>query len=270
MDPDRPGWPEDDRSGTASGAASDPASGSSRDGEPEPPPVPQEHASGSLLDPPTGAPHVVASVAPGPHRSPGEDRWGLRALALMLALTVGLVGGVAASELLDPLQLIRGTVVDDDEQDAAMVALLEDVVRTEGVMLDFNEVVAERLEGARGEEEALAIVARAAASGVGGLEALRPLIVDGAGGPEVEEVRTVYLPHLDSWIEYLSAIADEPLLLFDRDDQQPYILRINATADAFRIALEELLERGPSAPAARLAERILDDGFRSDGPDPTV
>ena len=228
--------------------------------EPGPPPTPREDPPGEPL-----APAARASAG-------SRGRRTLRALSMLLAVAVAFGAGAVAAERLDlrlPLSAPEDAV-DDVEQDAAMVGLLEDVVRTEGVMLAFNDAVAERLEGARDEEEALAIVGRAAASGVGGLEALRPLIVEREGGASVDEVRTVYLPHLDSWIDYLSAIADEPGLLFTRDDQQPYILLINATADAFRIALEDLLERGPSARVAELADRILDDGFRTEGPEPAV
>ena len=243
--------------------------------EPGPPPVPREDPAGPPLGPPLGppqgAPHVASSVASPPRASRRSGGRGvLRGLGVLLGVAVAFAAGVVTAERVDLPVALRDAPPSDVEQDAAMVALLEDVVRTEGVMLTFNDVVAERLEGARGEEEALAIVGRAAASGVGGLEALRPLIVGREGGASVDEVRAVYLPHLDSWVDYLAAIADEPGLLFTRDDQQPYILLINATADAFRIALEDLLERGPSPRVAELAERILDDGFRTEGPEPTL
>jgi hypothetical protein len=83
---------------------------------------------------------------------------------------------------------------------------------------------------------------------------------------------SAYLPHLDSWIDYLAAVAEEPALLFSRDEQQPYILRINATAEAFAVwRSRTLLADGPLHPSiADLAERILDDGFRGGGPDPSV
>ena len=231
--------------------------------EPGPPPAPRERAGEQLH----GAAHVGSTVAPAP-RAPRSRRSVVRrALNLLLAVAVGLATGVT----IERLELLPSSEQAElSDEDVAMVALLEDVVRTEGVMLAFNDVVAERLAEAPDEETALAIVGRAAASGVGGLEALRPLIVDRQGGPAVDEVRTVYLPHLDSWVDYLSAIADEPGLLFTGDDQQPYILLINATADAFRIALEDLLDRAPAVRVAELAERILDDGFRTEGPEPTL
>ena len=254
MGPDRPTSPVDGPSGD----------------EPGPPPAPGDRSHGAPLGPPVDASHLGTSVAPSPRASRRSS--GSRVLRAVVALLV-VAGAFAAGVAVERLELVAPApdrAADDVEQDVAMVALLEDVVRSEGVMLAFNDVVAERLAEARGEDEALAIVGRAAASGVGGLETLRPLIVAREGGPTVDEVRNVYLPHLDSWIDYLSAIADEPGLLFTRDDQQPYILLINATADAFRIALEDLVERGPSARIAELAERILDDGFRTEGPEPTL
>jgi len=166
--------------------------------------------------------------------------------------------------------VLRSPAALEAERDSELIGLLEDIVRTEGVMLAFNDEVSERLDGVQDEAAALAAIAEAAGEGTEGLRALRPLIVARSGGPRVEDVRTIYLPHLDSWIDYLAALAEDPGLLFTSGPQQPYLLLINSTAEAFRDALEELLESGPSERAAELAERILDDGFRSEGPDPTI
>jgi hypothetical protein len=234
--------------------------GPAPDAEPGPPPAPAGDlaSSGSSV-----------TVAPARRR-----RSPLGAAVMLVALVVaaggGFVGGLYASDRIAVPEVLRDRAVVEAEQDAALVALLEDIIRTEGVMLAFNEAVGERIEGLDDRDAALAIVAEEASASVGGLRSLRPIVVDRTGGARVDEVRTVYLPHLDSWIDYLAALAEEPGLLFTRDEQQPYILLINATADAFRIALEDLIEAGPSARAAELAERILDDGFRSEGPDPTV
>lgn len=239
--------------------ASDPAGPFDLHGEPEPPPNPVE-----------SAPRAADAVDAGPASPPSRrSRPIVRAVVAVTALAAAFVAGVFANE--QGLGRATGgvsTVADDDA--TAIVLLLEDVVRTEGVMLTFNDVVGEGLEGARAEEEALAVVARAAAAGAGGLEALRPIIVERDGGAPVEGVRTAYLPHLDAWVDYLAALAIDPTLLFDRDGQQPFILLINATAEEFRISLETLLVEGTSDRAAALAERILDDGFRTEGPEPTV
>lgn len=212
----------------------------------------------------------VPTIAPAARPRGRGRRAAVVAVALLLVAGAGFVGGLATSDRIDVPGPLRDRAALEAERDVELVGLLEEIVRTEGVMLTFNEVVGERIGRSSSEAEALAAVAEAAASGVGGLEALRPLIVDRTDGGWVDDVRTAYLPHLDSWIEYLAALAAEPAVLFDRDDQQPYILRINATADVFRLALEELLTAGPSARAGELAERILDDGFRTEGPEPNV
>ena len=250
---------DDEQGEIAVVGASGPAGPFDLHGEPEPPPNPVE-----------SAPRAADAVDAGPASPPPRRSRPIgRAVVAVTALAAAFVAGVFATE--QGLGRATGggsTVADDDA--TAIVLLLEDVVRTEGVMLTFNDVVGEGLEGARAEEEALAIVARAAAAGAGGLEALRPIIVERDGGAPVEGVRTAYLPHLDAWVDYLAALAIDPTLLFDRDGQQPFILLINATADEFRISLETLLAEGTSDRAAALAERILDDGFRTDGPEPTV
>ena len=215
------------------------------------------------------APRAVAPQAP---RS-GRARRGraLRiGLLIVLAAGGGFLAGLAASDLVTVPDVLRGRAALEAEHGVELVGLLEDIIRTEAVMLAFNDELEERLEGAADEASALRSIAAAASEGVEGLEALRPSIVERTGGDRVAEVRTVYLPHLDSWIDYLAALAERPEMLLRGTEQQPYILRINATADAFRIALEGLIASGPAGEVAELAERILDDGFRSEGPAPTL
>jgi hypothetical protein len=240
--------------------------------EPEPEAEPEPELEPG--PPPAPAPDL-APLGSSVSVAPGRRRRSLLGAAVTFVMVVaaaggGFVGGLYASDRIVVPEVLRDSGVLAAEQDAALVALLEDIIRTEGVMLAFNDAVGKRIEGLEDREAALAVVAEEAAAGVGGLRSLRPIVVDRTGGARVDDVRTVYLPHLDSWIDYLAALAEEPQLLFTRDEQQPYLLLINATAEAFRIALEELLEAGPSVRAAELAERILDDGFRSEGPDPTV
>jgi hypothetical protein len=233
--------------------------------EPGPPPVPRDPDHG----PPEHAPRELSapgvSVAPARRRS----RLGVT-VAVLVSLAVGFVAGLAASDVITVPEALRLPAALEAEQDAELIGLLEDIVRTEGVMLAFNDEVSERLDGVQEEAAALAAIAEAAGEGAERLRRLRPIIVAREGGARVADVRTVYLPHLDSWIDYLAALADDPELLFAREPQQPYLLLINSTAQAFRDVLEELLLGGSSPQAAELAERILDDGFRSEGPEPTV
>jgi hypothetical protein len=240
--------------------------------EPEAQPAPE---SAPEPGPPPAPAADLAPLGPSVSVAPGRRRRSLLGAALTVVMVVaaaggGFVGGLYASDRVVVPEVLRDRAVLAAEQDAALVVLLEDIIRTEGVMLAFNDAVGKRIEGLADREAALAAIAEEASAGVGGLRSLRPIVVDRTGGARVDAVRTVYLPHLDSWIDYLAALAEEPGLLFTRDEQQPYLLLINATADAFRVALEELIEAGPSARASELAERILDDGFRSEGPEPTV
>jgi hypothetical protein len=185
-----------------------------------------------------------------------------------IALVVGIVGLVAglgfAATVSAPDLPWRGSTVTQSERDAALVELLEGIVASESIMLRFNDEVGERLDGVTDESTALRGIAEAAAAGAEGLRAARPSLVAQSGDGAVDDVRTAYVPHLDSWIEYLAALAERPVLLFSRDDQQPYLLLINATAEAFAESLELLLADDPSPAVAELAERILDDGFRSE------
>jgi hypothetical protein len=158
----------------------------------------------------------------------------------------------------------RGAGAQQSDRDVELVALLEGVVDSESIMLAFNDDVAAQLEGATDEATALAAIGAAAADGADGLRAARPGLIEPMGDRVVDDVRSVYVPHLDSWIDYLAAVAKRPELLFTRDDQQPYILRINATAEAFADSLEALIDTGPSPEVVALAERILDEGFRSE------
>ena len=234
----------------------------------------------------TVGPEDVSEVGPPP--APGT-RWDVgpdtasvarprrrRGAAVLVGVLVvvaaggGFVGGLAASDRIVVPELLRDRAVADAEREADMTGLLEDIIRTEGVMLAFNEEVAQELEGAQDEASARAAIAAAAARGAGGLSALRPLILERPAGGRVEGVRIVYVPHLDAWVEYMAALAERPELLFADEEQQPYLLLINATAEDFGDVLEELLATGATDRVAELAERILDDGFRSEGPDPAL
>lgn len=222
-----------------------------------PPPTPFER---QVIAPP-GEPPVQLPVQLAVRR---DRRWRTFRLALLMlvAVGVGFVAGLVAPVTLTlPGALVSGPSVDDGERDEGLVQLLETIIRTEGEMLAFNDAVAEQLGDAPDEETAFASVASAAASASDELIRLRPVVVDQRGHPAIDDVRTAYLPHLDSWIDYLSALAERPELLFSDEEQQPFLLDINATAADFSDALEALLASDPVAEVVRLAERILDDGF---------
>jgi hypothetical protein len=201
------------------------------------------------------------SVAPSPTPR-ARPRLRLALVALVSAV-VGFIAGLALADVVELPALSRaGGPTELTERDRALVELLEGIVASEGIMLAFNDDVGERLEGATDEESAFAAISSAAADGAAGLRAARPELVEQTGDPAVDDVRAAYIPHLDSWIDYLAALVERPELLFLRDDQQPYLLLINSTAEAFAEALETLIASGPAPEVIALAEQILDDGFR--------
>jgi len=186
-------------------------------------------------------------------------------LTIVLSAIVGFVAGIASADVVPlPDPPWRTAPAEQTVRDAALVELLEGIIASESIMLLFNDEVGERLDGATDEAVALAAIASAAADGAAGLRAARPELLIQTGDQVVDDVRGAYIPHLDSWIDYLAALAERPGLLFTRDDEQPFLLLINSTAEAFADELEALLASDPSLSVAELAERILDDGFRSE------
>lgn len=231
-----------------------------------PPPTPFER---QVIAPP-GQPPVRPPMPPPVQRARRGRPFRI-ALLMLVAAGLGFVAGLAAPLTLTlPGGLISGPSVVGGGRDAGLVQLLETVIRTEGEMLAFNDTVTGLLGDAQNRETAFAGIAAAAASASDELTELRPVVVEQRGHPAIDDVRTAYLPHLDAWIDYLSALAERPELLFADEDQQPFLLDINATAADFSDALEALLASDPVAEVAQLAERILDDGFRGMGTDAQV
>ena len=148
------------------------------------------------------------------------------------------------------------------QRQAALLELLDGIDRSELVMEAFNDGVGTAFAEAATRDDALSAAADAARTGVDALRAVRTELVPSAGDGTVDAVREAYLPHLDSWVDYLSAVADRPELLFDSTDQQPFLLLINATATTFREATEVMIATEPDEDVVELAELILDRGFR--------
>lgn len=223
-----------------------------------PPPTPFDRASV-----PPVVPQAVAGAVPA--------RRGRTPLFVLLGVLIGFFAGLlAADHVTLPGGIGRDPVAVEAERDIGLIVLLELITRTEGEMLAFNDAVGDRIREADTEEEAFVAIAESAAEAAGGLVGLRHDVVEQDGHVAIDAVRTAYLPHLDSWIEYLSALADQPEMLFTEEEQQPYLLVINATAADFSDALEDLLATDPLPAVAELAGRILDDGFRGMGTDAQV
>lgn len=257
-------------------------------GSDEHPPAPEWSGAGDPRDE-QGPPPVPVAPAVPPSVPSAATVWGqgpdrasvqrprrrgriLRTLLAVLLAGGGFVAGLAAAERTAMPSPFRDRTAEVAAEEVVLEGLLIDVAASEEVMLRFNDVVEATLADAQdqAESEVLRAIAIAAAEGVGGLDAIRPAIDARAGDDRLAAVRVAYLPHLDSWIDYLGALAQDPALLFTVDAQQPFLLRINATAETFGDALEALIATGPSRSVAERAERILDEGFRSEGPEPSV
>ncbi len=148
----------------------------------------------------------------------------------------------------------------DPAVDAALLAVLDDVDAGELAMLGFDDAAGAAFADAATEEEAVRGVGAAAGDAVAALGTVRDRIASPRPVPAAETVRAAYLPHLDAWIAYLAAVADDPAVLAG-DDAEPFILRINATAGVFAAALEEVVAAGVGPDVAAAATAILERGF---------
>jgi hypothetical protein len=210
--------------------------------EPPPPPSPPERAAAR-----------------------GRRRRRLRQAVLVLAvvaLTVVVLGERWSADL-------DGASSGADRR-TALLTLLDAIDRSELAMEAFNDAVAATLADATSLETALDASAAIASVSADELTTLRAELVPAAGDATVDSVRDAYLPHLDSWIDFVTAVAQRPQLLIDRADQQPYLLLINATATTFREATEAMIATGPDEDVVTLAEMILDRGFRGFEGDPAL
>ena len=183
---------------------------------------------------------------------------GIASVLLVVAVAVG-----GWLELRDGGWAQQRSAADERARDVALLALFEDIERSEGAMLGYYDRLRDELADPTSErDDVLAVIGAAAADAVLALREVRARIVALTGDAVVDDVRAAYLPHLDSWVDYLEAVVDAPDLELDRERATPFTLVINATARAFRVATEEMLDTGPSDAVRELAEAILDEGFR--------
>jgi len=219
--------------------------------DPAPPPTPFERevaGDGRAI----GAPGVA----------PQRPRRGRRIALLATVLLVAAVAVGGWLELRDGGWAEQRSAAGERSRDEALLTLFEDIERSEGTMLGYYDRLREELDPTMGPDAVRRVIAAAAVDAAGSLREIRARIVPLTGDAVVDDVRAAYLPHLDSWVDYLEAVADEPELEIDRDRAAPYTLVINATAREFRVATEAMLETGPSEAVRELAEAILDEGFR--------
>jgi hypothetical protein len=151
--------------------------------------------------------------------------------------------------------------------DAIFAELLLDIDASELAMLGFQDQVAAafRDHGGQDATELLGSLSAAGTSGAEELEAAREALEQPVGDVRAEAVREVYLDHLDSWLRYMQAVADDPTLFAPERDSARYTLSINASAEAFARSLEDQLPDDVDPEVALMAEQLLDRGFRATG-----
>jgi hypothetical protein len=155
-----------------------------------------------------------------------------------------------------------------DGPDAIFAKLLIDIDTSEQAMLGFQRELSQIFRGQAFEDVNELLVALSEAGGVGAdqLEAARDALEEPVGDVRAETVREIYLEHLDSWVRYMRAVeADPTIIASDQDGTARYTLSINATADAFARSLEDQLPDDADPEVQRMAEQLLDRGFRPQG-----
>jgi hypothetical protein len=244
----------------------------------------------------------VGEVPDGPPPPPWERerrtrrKWILGlAIAIVLAIPVGLAVASALSTGTNdtPDEQAEGTRPTPDEPggdgdgdadvdrpldapdldllegpDAVFAQLLIDIDASEQAMLGFQRELSEIFRGQAFEDvdELLGALSEAGADGADQLEAARDALEEPVGDVRAETVREVYLEHVDSWVRYMRAVEAEPTIIgSDQDGTARFTLSINATADAFARALEDQLPDDADPEVQRMAEQLLDRGFRPQG-----
>jgi hypothetical protein len=148
--------------------------------------------------------------------------------------------------------------------DAIYGQLLLDIDASENVMLGFQDDLIGIFggsNGARAADEAVVVAARRRDELLAVRDRLDVPLADGSA----EEVRVVYIEHLDSWARYMDAVAEDPAVLAPEGPGASYSLDINTTADAFARELEDALPADIDPLVRDYADAILDRGFRGFG-----
>jgi hypothetical protein len=153
--------------------------------------------------------------------------------------------------------------------DAIFAQLLIDIDASEQAMLGFQREIVSTFEGHGFEaevDELLDALAETGAEGAERLGSAREPLEQPVQDVRADTVREVYLEHLDSWVRYMRAVEEDPAILAtDPEDGARFTLTINATADAFARSLEDQLPDDADPEVQRMAEQLLDRGFRAQG-----
>jgi len=148
--------------------------------------------------------------------------------------------------------------------EAVVLRLLLDIDASERVMIAFQRDVVAVFEDGDNVAGMLDAVSALAAESIEDLLVLRELLIEPIDDPALRNVATTYVAHLDTWVDYLEALEEQPQLL--GGDMVRYTLPINATGGQFSRALNARIEAndGLDQRLIDFAVAIIERGF----PDP--
>lgn len=144
--------------------------------------------------------------------------------------------------------------------DARLLAVLIDIDVSERVMLAFQRDVTAIFSAQNDASAMLREVSEAAEAAIQDLLLMRRLLTAAADSDGTADVAGTYVEHLDTWVDYLEAIADRPELL--GGDMTRYTLPINVTGGRFSRAVANRLDDANLDPRVEaFATAIVDRGF---------
>lgn len=182
-------------------------------------------------------------------------------------LPPGAGGGAGSDPLAVDPSLPNPLPSPSAEELAALGEVFELIDDAELVMLDFIFRVPASDDGSFTESE-VATAREVAADAVTALEALRAqLEAAGTSGGANAAVRAAYLSHLQDWIDYTGAVADDPGVLLAGSG--PYDQAIGESADGFTASIRDHLGDLSTLPdeLADLVTEIVVRGFTGGGGD---
>jgi hypothetical protein len=169
------------------------------------------------------------------------------------------------------VEVVPPDLDDLDGVDEAIARMLVDIDRSEQVMMDTQQAIAEVLASpdTGGDlDAAVEEVSAAAGEGQRELQEIREeLTAPVEGSEEGRAVRDRYLAHLDAWVRYLVAVEDDPALLAGGGEEEPYLVAIDTTGDAFAREVRDGLPEDLDDEVREYALAIVERGFPDREPD---
>jgi hypothetical protein len=143
--------------------------------------------------------------------------------------------------------------------DLAIARLFLEIDASERVMMAFQHEVQQIFLTTTDPTLMFDAIRLAAQRSIGDLDVLRERLNDAAPSA----VRDTYVVHLESWVDYLLAIEEEPERL--AGDMARWTISINATGDAFVRATDEVLTDDVDPQVRSFAEAVVERGFAGQG-----